>query len=96
MLKITTRTEAANVVLELEGRLRGPWVQELEGAWKRAVIINRPVKVILRAVAFIDAAGRTLLGEMHREGAELLAEGCMTKAIVEEITNNSQKGCGRI
>ncbi len=95
MLKITTRTEAAKVVLELEGRLRGPWVQELEGAWKRAAIVKRPVMVVLRAVAFIDAAGRKLLSEMHREGAELLAEGCMTKAIVEEITNNSQKETGR-
>ncbi len=86
MLRITTRTEMAKIILELEGKLTGPWVQELEGAWRRAVTINQPVEVALRAVAFIDAAGRKLLGEMHRQGAELVGEGCMTKAIVEEIT----------
>jgi len=36
-------------------------------------------------VTFIDGAGRKLLADMHRQGAELVAEGCMTKAIVGEI-----------
>jgi hypothetical protein len=42
---------------------------------------------MLKTVTFIDQAGRKLLTEMHRDGAELVAEGCMTKAIVEEITH---------
>jgi hypothetical protein len=36
-------------------------------------------------VTFIDGAGKQLLAEMRRQGAVLTAEGCMTKAIVEEI-----------
>ncbi len=85
MLRINTHTSAAQTVLELEGKLAGPWVQELKGCWRLAVMVDRPVRVMLRSVSFIDEPGKKLLTEMHREGAELLAEGCMTKAIVEEI-----------
>ncbi len=85
MLKITTQTDATGTILELEGKLAGPWIRELEGCWQRAVIADQPVRVVLKAVTFIDEAGRGLLAEMHRQGAELVAEGCMTKAIVQEI-----------
>lgn len=85
MLKITTQTDRRAAIFELEGKLAGPWVQELEGCWRRAAIANQPLTIVLKAVTFIDAAGRELLAEMHRQGAELVGEGCMTKAIVEEI-----------
>ncbi len=85
MLKITTHTGATATILELEGKLAGAWVQELEGCWRLAVMVDRPVRVMLKTVTFIDQAGRKLLTEIHREGAELVAEGCMTKAIIQEI-----------
>ena len=85
MLKITTQTGATGTIFELEGKLAGLWVQELEGCWQRLVIRDQPVKVVLKAVTFIDDAGRKLLAELHRQGAELAAEGFMMKAIVEEI-----------
>lgn len=90
MLKITTQTDAAGTIFELEGKLAGPWVQELEGCWKRVVSADQPVRVMLKAVTFIDAAGRGLLAEMYRQGAELAGEGCMTKAIIEEITRGGR------
>ena len=90
MLKITAQTDVTRTTFELEGKLAGPWVQELEGCWQRAVIADQPVRVMLKAVTFIDDAGRGLLAEMHRQGAELVAEGCMTKAIVEEITRGGR------
>jgi len=43
------------------------------------------------AVTFIDDKGKTLLAEMHQQGAELVAEGCMNKAIVEEITQGERR-----
>jgi hypothetical protein len=85
MLKITTRTDPTGISLELEGRLAGPWVQELEGCWREAANSKRSVRVLVCGVTFIDDKGRDLLLEMHRRGAELVAEGCMNKAIVEEI-----------
>jgi hypothetical protein len=85
MLKITTRTDPHATILELEGKLAGPWVQELEGCWRAAMNSEKFVRILLCAVTFIDDKGRDLLVEMHRHGTELVAEGCMNKAIVEEI-----------
>lgn len=90
MLKITDKSEATETLFELEGKLAGPWVDELRDCWRRSVAVDRPVKVVLKAVMFIDGAGKELLAEMHRQGAELVAEGCMTKAIIEEITQGQR------
>jgi hypothetical protein len=85
MLKITTRTEPAGVSLELEGKLSGPWVQALEACWREVSNSEQSVRVLLCAVTFVDDKGRDLLVEMHQHGVELVAEGCMNKAIVDEI-----------
>jgi hypothetical protein len=85
MLKITTRTDKAGTIFELEGGLTGPWVGELDASWRQNLVPNQPATVVLKTVTFIDEAGRKLLAEMHRQGVELVAQGCMTKAIIEEI-----------
>jgi anti-anti-sigma regulatory factor len=85
MLKITTQNDGKVTIFDLEGKLAGPWVEELEHCWQRAVNDDWQIRVVLKAVTFIDAAGRRLLTDMYRQGAELVAHGCMTKAIVEEI-----------
>jgi len=90
MLKITTQTDARGTVFEIEGKLTGPWVRELKSCWEQAVAPDQPVRVMLKAVTFIDDRGRRLLAEMHQRGARLVAEGCMTKAIVEDIVRGGQ------
>jgi hypothetical protein len=85
MLKITTQMNPTETILEVEGKLAGPWIEELANCWRKARNSDRPVKVMLCAVTFIDDKGRNLLVEMYRQGAKLVAEGCMNKAIVEEI-----------
>ena len=90
MLKISTHNDATGTIFELEGRLAGAWVQELEDCWRKAANSDRPVRVMVCAVTFMDDKGKALLAEMHRYGAELVAEGCMNKAIVEEITRKER------
>ncbi|HEY3153051.1 MAG TPA: hypothetical protein VGK65_15445 [Candidatus Binatia bacterium] len=85
MLKITTHADAGRIILELEGRVTGPWVEELKACWQRVAIGNRQVDVILKEVTFIDEAGRKLLADMHRQRVTLTGTGCMTKGIIEEI-----------
>jgi hypothetical protein len=41
-------------------------------------------------VTFVDEKGISLLAEMYRRGAELVAEGCMTQAIVEDIVRGGR------
>jgi hypothetical protein len=87
MLRITNTTRPEGVMVVLEGRLAGPWVDELARCWK-ALTATRDVGSIcvqLDAVTFIDTTGRALLRTMHEEGAVLAASGCMTRAILEEI-----------
>jgi hypothetical protein len=91
VLKITTQAGAAGTTFELEGRLAGAWVQELEDCWRKAANSERPVRVMICAVTFIDAKGKALLAEMHQHRAELVAEGCMNSAIVEEITRGGRR-----
>ena len=85
MLKITTDADGGRTILKLEGRLTGPWVEELKTCWQKAVAGKQHVGVALNEVIFIDEAGRKLLADMHRQGVELTAAGCMTKAIIERI-----------
>lgn len=93
MLKITTRREAGALIFQLEGKLAGPWVQELERCWRSAPDTRRSC-VDLSSVTFIDADGKALLGQMHREGAELMASGCLNKCIVEGIIDSEKKKAG--
>ncbi len=86
MLRITNRTEGTDTVLEIEGSLAGPWVKELESCWRQVVNTpDQPRRIVLTEVTFIDDEGRVLLTEISRHGTELVAKGCMTNAIVDEI-----------
>ena len=91
MLKITTRMMAGLVILELEGKLAGLWVRELEVCWRTAVTQNTVVRVDLSAVMFIDTDGKELLDRMYRQGTELVAKGCLNKCIVEGIMRSEEK-----
>ena len=93
MLKITTHHDAAWTTFVVEGKLVRPWVQELEHCWRAALVSQQAqtVRVDLTAVTFIDAAGKALLTLMAEQGAELVAVGCMTKAIVEDIMRGRQQ-----
>lgn len=84
MLKISSQTDATHTIFELQGSLMGPWVQELEKCWRTADR-DRPVKILICAVSYIDDRGKELLAEMYRNGAKLVAEGCMNQAIVKEL-----------
>ena len=67
MLRITITTRPEGVTVALEGRLAGPWVDELARCWKALTATQDAgsVCVQLEAVTFIDAAGKELLRTMH-------------------------------
>lgn len=84
MLRITTEKKRGRTILSVEGKLAGPWVAALEQCWKERAQ-GEKYSVDLCGVSFIDAAGRVLLKEIHRQGGKLAAEGCLNQAIVQEI-----------
>ena len=87
MLRISNTSGSNGVTVVVEGRLAGPWVDELGRCWTalRTAHDAGSVRVQLEGVTFIDAAGKALLRTMHEEGASLAASGCMTREIVDEI-----------
>ncbi len=90
MLKVTIREVDSAEIWDLEGKLSGDWVKELERCWKdRTSPAGVPLQVSLKAVSYIDAAGKQLLTEMHGRGVEIRGCGCMTKAVIDEITRNA-------
>jgi hypothetical protein len=89
MLRITVHDNPLSLTFQLEGRLAGPWVQELEDCW-RGTLAGRRSRVVrfdLTGLTFLDALGKAFLAARHIEGAEFLASGCLMRAVVAEITN---------
>ena|SRR5689334_2222458 len=90
MLKISVKDEEAQkqLLLEVEGRLAGPWVEELERSWQTERLRERSEGIVVRLahVTFIDEAGKDLLSRMFQAGAKLEGDGCMVRAIIARIT----------
>jgi anti-anti-sigma regulatory factor len=88
MLRIAGEIGHHVLTFRLEGSLTGQWVDVLEESWQRTLAVRRKLTryVDLTGVTFVDAAGKACLAAMHRQGAEFIAADCMTKAIVDEIT----------
>lgn len=87
MLKISVKEDNRGVSFDLEGRLAGPWVSELEQCWHRQQeqAGGKQLSVRLCAVSFIDDGGKELLSKMVAGGASLEGNGCLVRAIIAKI-----------
>jgi ABC-type transporter Mla MlaB component len=94
MLRITTDRKRASIKLSVEGRLAGPWVGTLEECWRdlRSASPRSKLQIHLCGVSHIDNAGKLLLAEIHRQGGQLVAEGCLNQAVIEEIVEAADAG----
>jgi ABC-type transporter Mla MlaB component len=91
MLRVTIKKQDSGEIWELEGKLSGEWASELDRLWKeRSARPGVTTEIHLKAVSFIDPAGKQLLAEMHAHGAEIRGCGCMTRAVVEEIVRDQE------
>ena len=92
MLRITTCEDPKAITLVLEGKCRGPWVDELERCWQKAAAAasGKVLSVDLENVGFVDERGKGLLAEMYNAGVKLsAAAGPMMTSMVEEIIASS-------
>ena len=74
MLRITATTEKGAPALKLEGRVGGPWVDELRDSWSTLAKSEDAdsVKIDMRGVSYVDHRGADLLVEMENEGASFV------------------------
>ena len=97
MLKITSQLDPVreDLALVLEGRLAGPWVEELRTYCRRVLGTQQRCTMIdLTGVTFADAEGMTLLAQLWQQGVELRASGCLIRCLVEDITKVGRAACG--
>jgi hypothetical protein len=91
MLKITIQDSPRAVTMKLEGRIAGPWVEELDRTWRSLAtsLGSKKLQLDLCDVVFLSAKSKELLGEIHNQtGAEFLADTPMTKYFAEAIGGN--------
>jgi hypothetical protein len=82
----------SDVLLKLEGSVKGPWVDELRKAWLTSAKIagDQPVSIDLGAVSFIDARGRDLILRMQREGVALTGASSFLRQVLEDRNTNPE------
>ena len=93
MLRVSVQHELTGTRFSVEGSLVWPWVEELERCLENETSAHgaQPIEVNLADVTFVDDSGRELLVTLHERGVNLVAQGLMTQAIVDEIVNGSRK-----
>ncbi len=87
LLRITVQEKTKEVTIKLEGRIAGPWVDELRRTWLSLApsLESKHVCLDICEVTFVDAPGKRLLAEIRESGAGFLADTPVTKSLVEEI-----------
>lgn len=92
MLRITLVRGSDLSTLKLEGKLTGPWINELERSWSEISKHEpRPPVVDLSDVTFVSAEGKKLLKSLFQQGADLQSRSLMTRFILSEVKNASNE-----
>ena len=87
MLKITVQEDRWTHTIKLEGKIGGPWVEELERTWTSLApsLGWKKLQLDLRGVAFADDKGRKLLREIyHKTHAGFLTDSPLTKYFADD------------
>jgi len=89
MLRISVASGTDGTTVTVEGRIVGPWTEELGSCWRRiARSAVRPIRVSLDGVSFVDSGGKAVLWAMHVDGAILAASTVMMRAVVDDIAGS--------
>ena len=73
MLKIVSADRPGDgATLRLEGRVIGPWVDELRRACQRVLVTDTRLTLDLHEVAFVERAGLELLRSLADEGVAVV------------------------
>jgi anti-anti-sigma regulatory factor len=87
MLRITIHDAQRGKTIQLEGKIVGPWVEELRRVWCSLApsFDSKELLLDLRGVAFIDAQGRQLLRQIfQRTSTRFVADSPLTQYFAEE------------
>jgi anti-anti-sigma regulatory factor len=88
MLRITINETESGMGLVLEGRIAGPWVEELDRVWVETAprLGSRKLSIDLRNVMYADSDGKRVLRNIFSQsGAELVANSLGIQDLAGEV-----------
>jgi anti-anti-sigma regulatory factor len=88
MLRITIHEKESGLELVLEGRVVGPWVEELDRVWVETAprLGSRKLSIDLRNVTYADSGGKRVLRNIFSQsGAELVANSLGIQDLAGEV-----------
>jgi hypothetical protein len=93
MLKISIIDSRTNRRLVLEGKLVGPWADELRPAWERAKaeLGGRELVVEVKNLIVISQAGENALLELMQAGAKVRGCGVFTRHILKQLARRVER-----
>jgi hypothetical protein len=88
VLRISVEQDHSALSFVLEGRLVGPWVEELRAVWQdqAKAAAGLPLTVDLCGLTAMDTGGQQLLDELLQNGATLRCSDVMNQYLVEQMT----------
>ena len=91
-LRISIQENDTLIGFTLVGRLAGPWVAELERAWKEVAtrLEGKKLSLDVRDLTYSDAGGKQVLREMFkRSRAEFITHSDWSHHLADEIRNSN-------
>jgi hypothetical protein len=95
MLRVTPVKTKEGETVKLEGKLCGPWVEEVQRFWS-ASAASRSVRIDLEEVTYVDQKGKELLWQMEKQGASLVrASEFINHLLHDDAIANHSNGASR-
>lgn len=87
MLRISVEQNRDSLFFVLEGRLVGPWVEELRTVWQQRASAKEVTQltVDLCGLTAMDTGGQGLLDEFLQHGATLRCSDVMNQYLIEQM-----------
>lgn len=87
MLRITIIETPCERKWVLQGRLIGPWAEELRTSWEKAHCGSNGQSCVvdLSDVTFIDGGGEKVLAKMMKQGAHFIVSGVYARHVLENL-----------
>jgi anti-anti-sigma regulatory factor len=89
MLRISIEENVEALEIKLEGRIAGPWAEELGRVWVETAprLASRKLVLDLNSVTYADEDGTNVLGQIYTQtSAEILAGTLWAQSLAEQIT----------
>ena len=89
MLRITINETETAMQMKLEGRIAGPWAEELNRVWveRASVLGSRKLSIDLSGVTYADESGKKVLREVVAQTeAEIVTGTLWTQYLAEQVS----------